>query len=145
MLIRSAAFLVSAVLLGACSVGAYTPVLVTSASGQGKQSLNEASPYDSLVGRWIVLKNSTDRVWTLRRFSRGRHFIELSSPDNHSTQLVCRLAGRPLRIDQVFEDRINGGIHYSATTSCADGKMIEAPRNHWLDDIPTLAVSADPS
>ena len=128
--------LVFVVLLGAgCSVAVYTPVVVGSVLGFDKKSLNDDERFEHLIGTPIVLDNADDRVWTLRRFSGGRYSILLSSPGNTSTELVFALDDRPIVITSVFEDKLNGGVYYSAEVQDNEGATIEAPKNHWYDVI----------
>ncbi|MCL6417652.1 hypothetical protein MIB92_18480 [Aestuariirhabdus sp. Z084] len=125
--------IVSALLaLTGCSVAAYTPVVGTAAVGAGQESLNELPEYRSLINTPLTLLPEPGQQWTLRRFSGGRFFVERSPIANRSTELICLLADGQLIIDEIYEDRINGGLYYSGKARCDESDdWLEVPRNHW--------------
>lgn len=120
-------------LLSGCSITAYTPVIGASVVGMDEVSTKDDDKYGGLIQRSIILESEGERIWTLRKFSGGRYFIELSRRDSNYTPLVCDLTRRELFITDIYEDRISGGVFYSANTSCADGSIIETSRNHWYE------------
>ena len=128
-------------IVGSCSVAAYAPVVGMSAAGLDRNSLKGDEKYDQVIGRRVRLENLGEIVWTLRRFTGGRYFVERTISANNSTLFVCSLGGREIEISDIFEDKINGGIYYSARVQCDGGTPIEAPKNHWHKTLLNSSIS----
>lgn len=122
--------------LPACSVAVYTPIYAGAALGMHTQSLAESEPYRRVIDRPIVLADNDERYWSLRRFEGGRYFIEFAPRGGGSVIAVCPLGGRAITITAVYEDTMNGGIHYAATVQCDPGSpVIRTKRNGWYSDL----------
>ncbi|WP_426415055.1 hypothetical protein [Aestuariirhabdus sp. LZHN29] len=128
--------LVFAVLgLAGCSALAYTPVVGTTVVGADRESLNDQPEYREFIEAPLALVPTPDREWSLRRFNGGRYFVELSGYSNQSTERICMLGDGDLVIEEIFQDRINGGVHYQGRARCgATGGWIKVPRNHWYPE-----------
>ena len=133
--IKSFHLLIVILLLSACSVLPYAPVVVTSSLGLHQTDLSEKHPYKKFIGRAIKLSESGDKTWQLKKFKDGRYYIALS---NNSRNYVCQLRDGTVVINKVFSDTINHGIFYDAHVTCL-AKQYRAPLNHWVAEISEAA------
>jgi len=118
--------------LSGCSVVAYTPVVIAAAAGQTRVSLKDDAVYAPYFERSVTLEPVDDADWSLQKFSEGRYFIALTPTPERNSLFICHLSRRQITIREVFEDKINGGVYYSATApdcTSGDGATVEAPRN----------------
>ncbi|MGY8961480.1 MAG: hypothetical protein ACKVKG_18525 [Alphaproteobacteria bacterium] len=120
-------------MLAGCAIVPYAPVAGLAASGADRASLREQPQYAKLIGVSLSPKTTGSRIWALRKFNKGRYFIERSDPNKNYTPFVCNLSGGEIVIKDIFEDKINGGVHYSASARCKSGAFVDAPRNHFYD------------
>jgi hypothetical protein len=129
------------VLLTGCMFAVYTPVVVGSALGLDRETLNEDPRYAPLIGRDLALEQVEQDRWLLRKFDGGRYFVEVRVPPTAATAststivTICDFTDATMRIDEVFLDRLNGGVHFSAQVTCPSGERYTAPINHWYSVI----------
>ena len=133
-LIAAAALLV----LAGCAAAPYAPVVGLAASGADRVSLREQPKYANLIGVPLSPKSTGTRIWALRKFKSGRYFIEQSDPNKNYTPFVCDLSGGEIVIQDIFEDKINGGLYYSGSARCKGGAASDTPKNHFYSEFFTF-------
>ena len=134
-IVRNVLISLIGIFLTGCSIVTYAPVVGSSAVGLDKVTLRDSPEYAQIINSTVKLTDTSDYNWTLRKFTKGRYFIERTYPSVKSTQEICSLNGRDVIIKDIYEDRINGGIFYSAVVSCDGGSKIEATKNHWSNTL----------
>ena len=120
-----------AVILSGCSLAAYTPVVVSSSLGMNKKDLSEEPEYSKYIRVELKLSSFENQIWHLKKFEKGRYYIELSSSSERS---VCELSQGYIYISKVFFDSVNDGVFYKATAYCG-GEGFPTPLNRWTDKI----------
>lgn len=123
------------IILSGCSIAAYTPVVGGAAFGYDRVSLKGELGFSKIIGAKITLEDTEEYEWTLRKFSKGRLFIEKTYEGVQSTRKICSLGGSEIEIIDVFEDRINGGIFYSANATCNGIEYFKTVKNNWSNDM----------
>jgi hypothetical protein len=117
--------------LNACSIVAYSPVIMTAALGLNKEDLSNEEKYRPIISS-AVRPNSPNTTLYLKKFSEGRYYLAT----NNSTynRIICNLEDGHLIINEVFFDTINGGIFYAANVYC-NQTQYQAPLNDWSDEL----------
>ena len=127
------------VLLSGCSVAVYSPVIGMSVLGMDKESLSDNPKYKQILNRNVILPDEKGQDWVLRRFSSGRNFISKAKvSDESGVSIVCYLSGKELVITDVYTDKVNGGVFYSASVSCDGNTITKVPKSYWYPELDSL-------
>lgn len=120
--------------LSGCAFGGLLPLTLASMTGQDRVTLGDQAEYANIIDSKIILRDTDDYRWTLRKHTKGRYFVQKKYPGLGSTDEVCSLNNQEILVTDIFEDRINGGIFYSAVVTCDGINEITTTRNFWYGD-----------
>ena len=141
MTLRNIVLCLSIVDLSGCSILAYTPVVTTSVLGINQTDLSNDPKYKGFINRPFHLSPLLDKSWQLKKFDRGRYYIEVSI-ELSKNKVICDLGVANIVIVKIFDDSISGGVFYSAEVTC-DTQVFDAPLNHWSDSLMQSVKFAD--
>ncbi len=131
-------------LLSACSLLVYTPVVAMSIAGLDRDSLDDDDRYRKLVGYEHVLENSEERSWELHKFDGGRYYLvfpfskQIEKPD-----FVCALGGKPVKIVHLFEDELNGGVYFDGEVSCDGTNVVTLSSIHLFESLQSMLTEQE--
>jgi len=128
------------ILITACSVAAYSPVVGYSILGLDKDDLSNQPDYAPYIGPQYQLRRSDNTSWFLKRFKGGRYTIEIGV--NHEQKVrICDLTqpGNTFEINQIYFNQAYGQEFYSAQVSCNETNY-EVLQSMWGEHLKPYLV-----